>query len=79
MLGKERYQEDDGVSFMSCWSLEMSREFYIRMGCKWLEFYDSLRMEVGVKVRQFRVSVMVSSRQDKYPKNLYGVTEGDFD
>lgn len=41
------------------------------MGCRRLEFYDSLRMEVWVKIHQFRVSVMGFSRQHKNSRNWY--------
>ena len=57
----------------------MSGEFYICMGCRQLEFNDSLRMEVRVKICQFRARVMFFSRHHKNSRNLYGIMEGDLD
>ena len=62
---------------MSCWSLEMSGEFYVRSCCSQLGFNHSLRMEVGMKIRQFRARVMVFSRQHENSGNWYGITGGD--
>ena len=57
----------------------MLGEFYIFMGHRRLEFNDSLRMKVGVKIRQFMAMVMVFSRQHKNSRNWYGIMGGDLD
>ena len=51
----------------------MSGEFLIRIGYRWLEFSDSLRMEVGVKIHRFISRVMVFSHQHKNLRILCGI------
>ena len=51
----------------------------MRMDCRRLEFNDSLRMEFGVKICQYRARIMVSSCQHKNSRNWYGIMGGDLD